>query len=73
MLFCAAKSIGPVKSSLPAEILAIQYGLDLAMEHGFADIQLESDCKVAISEILKQGDSLCAWDSLSHLFNPVGV
>ncbi|XVE66299.1 hypothetical protein DITRI_Ditri08aG0069700 [Diplodiscus trichospermus] len=44
-----------------AELLAICFGPQLAEDHGATSMIVESDSKVAVGEIQKQGKSMCAW------------
>ena len=49
---------------LLAEIKAILFGVQMAKEMGIRNIQLESDCLLAITELSKNDDSFCEWNSI---------
>ncbi|XWS59017.1 hypothetical protein CRYUN_Cryun08bG0084800 [Craigia yunnanensis] len=58
--FCAATKRRGIQSPLQTELLAILYGLELALEKDFLTIQIESDSSLAISEISKNNFSFCS-------------
>ena len=53
-----------IQSPLQAELLAILYGLKLASENGFQSILVETDSRIAMSEITKNSSSFCSWGSI---------
>ncbi|XWS16948.1 hypothetical protein CRYUN_Cryun33cG0025600 [Craigia yunnanensis] len=59
----AVTKVEGIMSSFQAEILAILFGLQVANEKDFMDIQVESDCLVAINEISRKQESLSEWGS----------
>ena len=61
---CAIMKIGNVNSPLQAELMAIVFGLQLAKEHSFPSILVESDSLLAIQEIAKHNDSFCQWANI---------
>ena len=61
---CAIMKIGNVNSPLQAELMAIAFGLQLAKEHSFPSILVESDSLLAIQEIAKHNDSFCQWANI---------
>ena len=61
---CGIKKIGNVESPLQAELMAIAFGLQLAKEHSFTSIIVESDSLLAIHEIEKHHNSFCLWESI---------
>ena len=62
--FCTATKMKGIQSPLQAELLAILYGLKLASENGFQAILVETDSRIAISEITKNYSSFCSWRSI---------
>ncbi|XWS26669.1 hypothetical protein CRYUN_Cryun26dG0050300 [Craigia yunnanensis] len=59
----AVTKVEGITSSFQAEILAILFGLQVANEKDFMDIQVESDCLGAINEISRKQESLSEWGS----------
>ncbi|XVE61056.1 hypothetical protein DITRI_Ditri06bG0009300 [Diplodiscus trichospermus] len=63
-LICATKSIGNIFSPFHAEIQALDFGLKIAKTSNYQVIVVESDSKLAISEVMKADQSLCMWQGL---------
>ncbi|OMO50310.1 hypothetical protein CCACVL1_30518 [Corchorus capsularis] len=51
VLVSAAKHIGFVSNSLYAEVHAILFGIEIALEYDIQDCIIESDCLIAVTEI----------------------
>ncbi|XVF04115.1 hypothetical protein REPUB_Repub05bG0054000 [Reevesia pubescens] len=56
-----------VSDPLHAEILAIKWGLELAVGHNFNEVLIETDSLLALNEINKGDESL--WDKGGLLLN----
>ena len=56
---CAVMKSDKMESPLQAELKAIAFGLEIAMENSFPSISVESDSLMAIKEIMKNHDSSC--------------
>ena len=59
--FCARSKRNGIQSPLQAELLAIWFGLEIALANGFKAIQVETDSLLAIQEIEKGENSSCEW------------
>ena len=67
---CAIMKTDKVDSTLQAELMAIAFGLKMAMEISLPFVCVESDFLMAIQEILKHHDSFCLWKSIiSDIFD----
>ena len=64
VIFSAVSAIEDVEVPLQAEIYAILQGLQVARELNYTDIQIESDCLVAVKEINKKESSSSEWGSI---------
>ena len=60
----AVSKVEDVDSPLQAELMAILFGLQVTSEQEFKEILVESDCLLAVQEILRRQDSLCEWGSI---------
>ena len=64
VIFSAVSAIEDVEVPLQAEIYAILQGLQVARELNYTNIQIESDCLVAVKEINKKEPSSSEWGSI---------
>ena len=53
-----------VYSPLQAELLAIRFGLEIALGKGYTKIIIETDSLLAVKEIEKGYASLCEWGNI---------
>ncbi|XWS63816.1 hypothetical protein CRYUN_Cryun06bG0134500 [Craigia yunnanensis] len=60
VLLCAVTRVERIMSPLHAEIKAILFGLEVALDNSFLSLKVESDSLLAIQDILKQAESFCA-------------
>ena len=62
--FSTVSTIDNIETPLQAELCAILQGLQVARELNYTNIQLESDCLVAVKEINKKESSSSEWGSI---------
>ena len=62
-----------IDSPLQAEIKAILFGLQMAKEVDFKNIQMESDCLMAVTKISKNDDSFCEWNNILTDINDISL
>ena len=63
-ILCAVMKTDKVESSLHAELMAVEFGLETVKEISVPFIFVESDSLMAIQEILKNQESFCQWKSI---------
>ena len=61
VMFSAVSTIDDIKVSLQSELYPILQGLQVARELNYNDVQIESDCLVAVKEINKNESSDSEW------------
>ncbi|XWS68772.1 hypothetical protein CRYUN_Cryun04dG0121000 [Craigia yunnanensis] len=57
-----------IDSPLHAELRAILFGLEVAINNSYLSILIESDSLVAVQEVRKQQEIFCMWEGIiSHI------
>ena len=64
MVCTITTKVEEVVSPLQSELKAILFGLQATKAMNLRKVQLESDCLLAVREILKKQDSLSEWHSI---------